>query len=575
MEDDSDSNSYVSTNSHVPDRNSYVSTNSYVSDEPEIFINTEDLRYALLHRENYPPINTWEVSQIRNMSYLFSGLQNFNEDISNWDVSNVTTMKDMFYNVRDFNQDISNWDVSSVRNMAGMFNNAISFNCNISNWDVSSVEDMSDMFYEANAFNQDISNWNVSNVEDMESMFGNATSFNQNISRWDVSNVTNMDYMFDDAVNFEQSLESWNVPKLITFGATNSRLTKLFTLPSTLEELDISNCQLTTLPELPRLRLFHWEGNPFEPLALRQIYKFYHGHEAPPNYPIISPLNVLPSTSLDATRLLLMKYGERTNAIVQDSIRNKSELTYLMSSIHNMYQKIKRMEKLGVIKKNLYEALTELYNHCRINLYNNSLTFTNNNYDTLSSDKKVINAPPYVIYKMCKNNKDNLKNAIHIAKDIEVILIHMRIFNQQFQFIRDPVEKILNVYEPHGRSVDLPDIPDIPHIPIPEYDVLTYPKNRQLAQQLLGHQTYDEILQSHTKKIGTYKDIHGTQHTIYDDPYMMFNVLCINEAGRILYPGEELYEDDEWQTVTVGGVKKKSKHKKRTSKKSKRYTRKR
>ena len=40
----------------------------------------------------YGAMNTWDVSLITDMSYLFDGKQNFNEDISNWDVSNVTDM---------------------------------------------------------------------------------------------------------------------------------------------------------------------------------------------------------------------------------------------------------------------------------------------------------------------------------------------------------------------------------------------------------------------------------------------------------------------------------------------------
>ena len=44
----------------------------------------------------YGPIANWDVSAITDMSYLFSGLQNFNADISNWDTSSVTTMARMF-----------------------------------------------------------------------------------------------------------------------------------------------------------------------------------------------------------------------------------------------------------------------------------------------------------------------------------------------------------------------------------------------------------------------------------------------------------------------------------------------
>ena len=62
----------------------------------------------------YGAMNTWDVSLITDMSSLFDGKQNFNEDISDWDVSSVTNMYAMFAEASSFNQDISSWDVSSV-----------------------------------------------------------------------------------------------------------------------------------------------------------------------------------------------------------------------------------------------------------------------------------------------------------------------------------------------------------------------------------------------------------------------------------------------------------------------------
>jgi surface protein len=45
----------------------------------------------------YGPIADWDVSAITDMTNLFSGLKNFNADISNWDTSSVTNMFGMFY----------------------------------------------------------------------------------------------------------------------------------------------------------------------------------------------------------------------------------------------------------------------------------------------------------------------------------------------------------------------------------------------------------------------------------------------------------------------------------------------
>ena len=46
--------------------------------------------------ERYGPIAGWYVSDVTDMSGLFYGLNNFNEDISNWDTSSVTDMGRMF-----------------------------------------------------------------------------------------------------------------------------------------------------------------------------------------------------------------------------------------------------------------------------------------------------------------------------------------------------------------------------------------------------------------------------------------------------------------------------------------------
>jgi surface protein len=45
----------------------------------------------------YGAIADWDVSGITDMSSLFSGLRNFNADISRWDTSSVTDMSYMFY----------------------------------------------------------------------------------------------------------------------------------------------------------------------------------------------------------------------------------------------------------------------------------------------------------------------------------------------------------------------------------------------------------------------------------------------------------------------------------------------
>ena len=163
-------------------------------------------------------IGNWDVSNVTNLSAMFNGAGSFNQDISSWDVSSVTTMNGMFSFASLFNGDISSWDVSSVTDMREVFLFAISFDQDISSWDVSSVTNMRSMFHDARLFNQDISSWDVSSVTDMILMFGDATLFNQDISNWDVSSVTEMFGMFSDAPLFNQDISNWDVSSVTNMG---------------------------------------------------------------------------------------------------------------------------------------------------------------------------------------------------------------------------------------------------------------------------------------------------------------------------------------------------------------------
>ena len=57
---------------------------------------------------------------------MFYGARSFNQDISSWNISNVKNISYTFCNATSFNQDISNWNVSNVKISYNIFNN-----CNI------------------------------------------------------------------------------------------------------------------------------------------------------------------------------------------------------------------------------------------------------------------------------------------------------------------------------------------------------------------------------------------------------------------------------------------------------------
>ena len=166
---------------------------------------------------NFGEMNTWDTSDITDMSMLFESQIDFNADISSWDTSKVTTMSKMFMNANNFNGDISSWDTRKVTDMSTMFHKAYEFTTDISNWNTSSVTTMKKMFQQATKFNADISPWNTSSVTDMGMMFYKSDSFNQDISSWDTRKVTNMEYLFFGADVFDQNLACWNTNSLIDY----------------------------------------------------------------------------------------------------------------------------------------------------------------------------------------------------------------------------------------------------------------------------------------------------------------------------------------------------------------------
>ena len=51
----------------------------------------------------------------------------YNHSVETWNVSNVRDMSDMFKMAESFNQPLEKWDVSHVQSMTGMFCGAISY----------------------------------------------------------------------------------------------------------------------------------------------------------------------------------------------------------------------------------------------------------------------------------------------------------------------------------------------------------------------------------------------------------------------------------------------------------------
>ena len=125
-----------------------------------------------------------DAKELKELVYKLIKERGNDADLNDIDTSKITNMDELFRlndyketTLSDFNGDISEWDVSKVRNMSYMFDGSkfTGENGDISGWDVSNVIDMHGMFSRS-YFNGDISKWDISNVKYGKDIFKRAPS---------------------------------------------------------------------------------------------------------------------------------------------------------------------------------------------------------------------------------------------------------------------------------------------------------------------------------------------------------------------------------------------------------------
>jgi len=108
-------------------------------------------------------VSSWDVSNVEMMQGMFAHCENFDADLTGWDVSKVKTFRWMFEDCKQFKGvGLKDWNVKNADSLGRMFSGCEEFNEDISGWDISDAKNISSMFAQCKSFNQDLSNWKLS-----------------------------------------------------------------------------------------------------------------------------------------------------------------------------------------------------------------------------------------------------------------------------------------------------------------------------------------------------------------------------------------------------------------------------
>ena len=195
-------------------------------------------RWCLIPSGNFGNINIWDVTNISDISEMFSHCTYFNQNLGNWNTINftninsafeycennsgsgldkwkipiVTTMNSSFESNFLFNQDLSGWDVSNCQYFNATFKNCLVFQgTGLNIWKPHPIT-MNSTFNNCSLFNPLNLIWDVSNCTTFVNTFNNCIAFQGNgLSTWRPNSVTDMSGMFYNCQNFNQDLSGWNI----------------------------------------------------------------------------------------------------------------------------------------------------------------------------------------------------------------------------------------------------------------------------------------------------------------------------------------------------------------------------
>ncbi len=237
--------------------------NIKLSDIDVGFITDMSGLFYRVNRADFSGIESWDVSNVVDMSLMFYGCDIFDEDIGGWKLDKLRFANRMFEGAISFSKDISGWNMRNVatawafvgckklgykqrpKNIEKLYRPQ-SLNelktlvsdekIGLFDIDTSQVDDFSYLFLNSDRSDfSGIESWDVSNVKSFVGTFEGAKSFNENIGAWKIGSNSqqsgdgdgnandaqsvNLTAMFKNASSFNQDLSQWDVSGLEHFAS--------------------------------------------------------------------------------------------------------------------------------------------------------------------------------------------------------------------------------------------------------------------------------------------------------------------------------------------------------------------
>ncbi len=186
-------------------------------------------------------VSGWDVSKMKNFSYMFAltGLEKL--DVSKWDVSSAENLVSIFTGSRLETIDTSKWNTASATSLRSLFQALLVRKIDVSQFDTSKVTDMGWMFYTwglnvsdyTPARNKEIvglTNFNTSKVTDFSNMFAGLGNVTLDLSSFSLESAEKVDAMFsvDVAANMSQHVtlgkNFFNAPKISSLELSNLKM---------------------------------------------------------------------------------------------------------------------------------------------------------------------------------------------------------------------------------------------------------------------------------------------------------------------------------------------------------------